>query len=193
MASPQRPEFHGISGGDASHSERQRPGHPPAGSRAKFLFAVLIVVIAVVAFLFGWGGSGGYWWHNQATPTVSSASRHLTGSGIAVLDAADKQPFIGKTFQLSNVPIQRKVSNRMFWIGSNSQTPMLVVLNGNQDHPAQFDSLHTGSAVDVAGTVTKAPSTPDAASQWQLSDPDVAQLDKDGVYILATQLDVASK
>lgn len=196
MASPQRPEFHGISGGDASRSEGQRPGHPPAGSRTKFLFAWLILVIAMAAFLYwiawGWGGTGGYWWHNRSEPAQSSASQNMTGSGLAVLDAANRQPYIGKSFQLSNVPIQRKVSKRMFWIGSNSQSPMLVVLNGNQD-PAQFSSVHAGNAVDVAGTVTKAPATPDAASQWSLSDPDLAQLDKEGVYILATQMNVVSK
>lgn len=196
MASFQRPEFHGISGGDASHSGGQRPGHPPAASRAKFLIAWLILVIAVAAFLywiaFGWGGSGGYWWHNRTVPAQSSASQPMTGSGLAVLDAADKQRFIGKSFQLSDVPIQRKVSNRMFWIGSNSQSPMLVVLNGNQN-PAQFNSLHAGNALDVAGTVMKAPATPDAASQWSLSDPDLAQLDKEGAYILATQVNIAAQ
>lgn len=196
MASPQRPDPGGISGGHASHSGGQRPGHPPAGSRAKFLFAWLILLIAVAAFLywiaFGWGGSGGYWWHNRTMPAQSSASQPMTGPGLAVLDAADKQPFIGKRFQLSGGPIQRKVSNRMFWIGSNSQSPMLVVLNGNQN-PTQFNSLTVGSAVDVAGTVMKAPTTPDAASQWSLSDPDLAQLDKEGVYILATQINIAAQ
>lgn len=189
MASPQRPEFHGISQGDASRPQGQRPGQPPAGRRVKFLIAWLIGIILIAAFFYwiawGWEGTGGYWWHHRIGTAQSSAS--MTGSGVAVLDATDKQPFIGRAFQISNVPIERKVSNRMFWIGTNSQTPMLVVLNSNQD-PAQFSSLTTGSTVDVAGTVTKAPPTPDAASQWPLNDPDLGQLEKDGAYISATQV-----
>lgn len=196
MASPQRPEFHGIPSDDDPQSRGLRPGHPPAGRRVKFLIAWLIAIILVAAFLywvaFGWGGSGGYWWHRQATPTQSSASQPMTGSGLAAMNATDRQPYIGQSFQLSNVPIQRKVSNRMFWIGPNSQSPMLVVLNGNQN-PANFNSLGTGSSIDVTGTVMKAPPTPAAASQWSLNDPDLAQLEKEGVYIQATQIYRAAK
>jgi len=191
MASPQRPEFHGVSGNDTSHSRELRPGHPPAGRRVKFLIAWLVGIILIAAFFYwiawGWEGTGGYWWNRQATSIQSSASQPMTGTGLAAMNAANKQSYIGQPFQLSNVPVQRKVSNQMFWIGSNSQSPMLVVLNGNQD-PAQFKSLTTGSMVDVTGTVTKAPPTPDAASQWPLNDPDLAQLEKDGVYIQATQI-----
>ncbi|MGH9590849.1 MAG: hypothetical protein ACRD25_10650 [Terracidiphilus sp.] len=156
--------------------------------------AWLVGVILVATFFYwiawGWEGTGGYWWRSQAAPVHSSASQPMSGSGLAVLDATDKQQFIGKGFQISNVPIQRKVSNRMFWIGTNSQSPILVVLNSNQN-PAQFNSLATGSDVNVAGTVMKAPATPDAASQWTLNDPDLAQLEKDGAYISATQVNRA--
>src|SRR6185437_9005794 len=169
MASPQRPEFHGSSGGGVSHSEGQRPGHPPAGNRVRFLVTLLIVVILLGAFFywiaFGWEGTGGYWWHPQATPTQSSASRPITGTGLAAMNATDRRPYIGQSFQLSNVPIQRKIKNQMFWIGTNSQSPILVVLNSNQN-PAQFNPLSTGNTVDVTGKVMKAPPTPDAASQW---------------------------
>src|SRR6185437_12494651 len=165
MASPQRPEFHGISGSGASPSQGPRRGHPPAGQRVKLLVTVLVAVILVGAFFywiaFGWEGTGGYWWHGQSEPAQSSTAHPMIGSGLAILNSADRQPFIGRPFQLSNVAIQRKVSNTIFWIGPNSQSPMLVVLNGNQN-PAQFRSLATGSKVDVTGTVTKAPPTPDA-------------------------------
>ena len=191
MASPQRPEFHGISGGGASRSQGQRPGHPPAGQRVKFLVTLLIAVILAGTFFywiaFGWEGTGGYWWHAQSEPAQSTTAHPMTGSGLAILNSADRKPFMGRPFQLSNVAIQRKVSNSMFWIGPNSQLPMLVVLNGNQNS-AQFQSLKTGSKIDVTGTVTKAPPTPDAASQWRLNDPDLGQLEKEGVYIQATEI-----
>lgn len=196
MASPQRPEFHGISREDASQSRGLRPGQPPAGRRVKFLIAWFIAIVLIAAFFYwiawGWEGTGGYWWHRQSIPVQSSASQPITGSGLAALNAADRKPFIGQPFHLTDVPIQRKVSNRIFWIGTNSQSPMLVVLNGNQNIE-QFGAITTGSTVDVTGTVMKAPATPDAASQWSLNDPDLAQLEKEGVYVQATQIYVAPK
>lgn len=195
MASPQRPEFHGLSD-DASRSGGQRPGRPPAKSRATFLFAWLIAVMLVAVFLYwiawGWGNSGGYWWHGQHAPVTSSSGHAVKGPGLAALDATNKQPFVGKYFQLTNVPIQRKVSERLYWIGTNDQSPMLLVLTGNQS-TANFSSLTAGSLVDVAGTVEKAPPTTDAASQWSLSEPELAQLEKQGAYLSATQMYLAPK
>lgn len=191
MASPQRPEFHGISGGDDAQSRGLRPGHEPAGRRVKFLVAWLIGIVLIAAFFYwiawGWEGTGGYWWHRQSTAVQSSASQPITGSGLAALNAADRKPYIGQPFHLTNVPVQRKVSDRIFWIGTNSQSPILVVLTGNQNIE-EFGNITTGSKVDVAGTVTKAPATPDAASQWSLNDPDLAQLEKEGVYIQASEI-----
>lgn len=192
MASPQRPEFHGIPENDRG----LRPGRPPARQRAGFLFAWLIAVLLFAAFLywvaFGWGGSGGYWWHHQETPVQSSAAHPVKGSGLAALEAEDKQPFIGKTFQVTNVPIQRKVSNRIFWIGRNSQSPMLVVFTGNGSS-GNLKSLASGTTVDIRGTIEKAPATTDAASQWPLSEPELAQLEKEGAYVRATQMTWAPK
>ena len=190
MASPQRPEFHGISGGDPSQ-RGLRPGHPPARSRATFLVGWLIAVILIAVFFYwiawGWGNSGGYWWHRQQSTATEAGGQPIKVPGVAVLDAANKQQFIDKNFQASNVPIQRKVSNRIYWIGANDQPPMLLVFSGNQE-PANFNTLKTGVLVDVAGTVVKAPPTTDAATQWSLSEPDLAQLEKEGAYVSASQL-----
>lgn len=191
MASPQRPEFHGDTGDEASRTRGARPGRPPAGRRASFLFGWLVAVILAAVFFYwiawGWGNSGGYWWHRQSAPATESAGHALKGSGIAVLDAADKQPFIGNHFQITNVPVQRKVSGHIFWIGLNSQPPMLVVLTSNQN-AATLGSLTDGSLVDVTGTVEKAPPTTQAASDWSLSENELAQLEKEGAYVRATQM-----
>lgn len=117
-------------------------------------------------------------------------SGRISGPGLSALTATNEQPYIGKPFQVNNVPVQNQVNDRVFWIGANNSTPMPVVLNSNQN-PVQFSSPTTGSTVDVAGTVTKAPATSDAASQWPLNDPDLGRLEKDGAYISATQVNRA--
>lgn len=99
---------------------------------------------------------------------------------------------MGRRFQLNNVAIQRKVSDHIYWIGANSQSPTLVVLEGNES-TATLDSLQTGRLIDVVGTVAKAPPTSDAATQWPLSEPGLAQLEKEGAYVSATQLRLAAK
>ena len=194
MASPQRPEFRGLSGAPRSGGAPQ--GNPPARSRATFLFGWLIAVVLVAIFFYwiawGWGNSGGYWWHNRSQPATTSDAHPISGAGIAALDATDKQPFVGRHFQLSNVPIQRKVSNHIYWIGPNSQRPMLLVLNGNESS-VTFSSLTPGKLVDVVGTVTKAPPVADAGTEWPLSEPGLAQLEKEGAYVSATDIHLASE
>lgn len=196
MASPQRPDYHGISGRDDPEIKGPRPGHPPARSRATFLFGWLFGVVLIGAFFYwiawGWEGTGGYWWHHQNAPVRSAYGHSMNGSGVNALNAENKQPYIDENFRISNVPIQKKVSDRIFWIGPAGRPPMLVVVTGNASS-ANLKQLTTGTLADVAGTIYKAPTAAQAESQWALNNPGLARLEKEGAYVRANEMIWASK
>lgn len=192
MASPQRPEFQGA----FDNEKGLRPGHPPARQRAGFLFAWLIAVLLFAAFLywiaFGWGGTGGYWWHHQAAPTRANNGRMIKGTGLNALNATTKTAYIDQNFQVKNVPIQKKVNDRIYWIGPSGRAPMLVVVGGNANS-TNMAQLAPGDLANVAGTIDKAPPPSQAVSQWPLSSTGLARLEKEGAYVRATQMNWASR
>lgn len=196
MASPQRPDFHGISGRDDLETKGLRPGHPPARNRATFLFSWLIGVVLLGAFFYwiawGWEGTGGYWWAHQTIPANSVNGQTMKGTGLNALNATDKRPFIDKDFQVSNVPIQQKVTDRIYWIGPKGAAPMLVVVSGNTSS-GNLKQLATGTLADVAGTIDKAPPAAQAESQWPLSRAGLARLEKEGAYVRASEMIWAQK
>lgn len=196
MAAPQRPDFHGISDRDNPEARGLRPGHPPAGNRARFLLYWLLGVILIGAFFYwiawGWEGTGGYWWHHQATPAHSENGNAIKGNGLNALNATDKQTYIDQNFQVTNVPIQQKVSDRVYWIGPAGEPPMLVVVTGNANS-ADMKQLTAGTLADVAGRISKAPPASEARSQWSLSNADLARLEKEGAYVRASEMIWASK
>lgn len=170
---------------------------------------IIIIIILVVWFGgWGWGGYGGWWWGNRNARVVEplngngnnagainngagnngmGANALPTGNGVAVLDATDKHPFIGKPFSVTNVPVQNKVNDHVLWIGTNSSTPMLVVLTG-PGNTTENANISGGNRVDITGTVQKAPPKDQAKQQWQLGDDDVNRLEQEGAYIDATQV-----
>jgi len=160
-----------------------------------------IVLIALVIWWsgWGWGGSGGWWGgRGRMVPDGSTykgmegvrgntALGAISGPGLSALTAADKQPYIGKQFQVNNAPVQSQVNDHVFWIGVNNFTPMLVVLAGSGNATANAH-IGQGTLLDVTGITQKAPPQAQAQEQWQLSDVDAAQLERQGVYIQAMQV-----
>lgn len=165
---------------------------------------IIIIFILVVWFGgWGWGGYGGWWWGNRNVRVVqplngngnnagainngAGATPLPTGNGVAVLNATDKQPFVGKPFSVGNVPVQSKVNDHVLWVGTNNSTPMLVVLTGAGNTTANA-SVSEGDRVDITGTVEKAPPKGEAQHNLQLSDDDASRLEQEGAYIQATQV-----
>jgi hypothetical protein len=130
---------------------------------------------------------------NAPTPGTPSAVVRTgpapSGPGIQVLDAANKQPFVGKHFQADNVPVERKVNDHAMWITANTTAPTLLVINGPESNSSGAQ-VQPGNAVDATGTVEKAPPSFEAKRKWDLSPEDTARLEKEGVYIQVSQLTV---
>lgn len=168
-----------------------------------WIWIVIIIILVIWFGGFGWGGYGGWWWGSRphtavvpheetggigtAQPAPAGNAAALGGSGVQILTAANKQPFINHAFNIRNVPVQQTNSNHAFWIGANNNDTMLVVLTGNQNSAANAN-LQQGQRVNVTGTVARAPSADNAKRMWSLSDDDAKRLEQQGAYIQATQV-----
>jgi hypothetical protein len=191
---------------------RERVGY----SVAWWWWLWVLILIAIVWFGgWGWGGYGGWWWAANRRRTVVVVQP--AGSGIAVLNASNKAAFVGQQFDLSNVPVTKKVSNRVFWVGTNNSAPTLLVLTaatGNGAQPSNATevsnnnhSANTGGAgndtgssayngngtaphqiISAKGTVEKAPEAEQAKREWNLSDSGTKRLENQGAYMQATEL-----
>jgi hypothetical protein len=111
----------------------------------------------------------------------------ISGPGLSALTATNKHPYIGKRFQVNDVPVQNLVNEHVLWIGAHNSTPMLLVLAGN-GNTASNAHINHGSLIDVMGTVEKAPPLAQAKHQWSLSGGDAAKLERQGAYIRAAQV-----
>lgn len=149
----------------------------------------ILIIIAIIWFGgWGWGGYGG-WWRGRPYGTGAQivGSVMPSGPGLAVLNATDKLPFIGKPFQVSNVTVQNKVGNQGLWIGSHNGSPMLVTLTG-LDNSAANANIRQGDVVSVTGMVEKAPPANQAKQQWSLNNDGGKRLEQQGAYIQAAQV-----
>lgn len=143
----------------------------------------VMIIIGIVWFGgWGWGGYGGWW---RTRPQVVIVQPEVSGSGITILNANNKQAFVGQAFDLRNIPVQRKISNQVFWVGVNNSTPMLVVLKVNNSGNG---NIQPGSHVSLSGTVQKAPSQTAAKQEWKLSDNGAKRLETEGAYVQATEV-----
>lgn len=110
-----------------------------------------------------------------------------TGTGLAVLESADKVSFLGQPFNVDDVQVLKKAGNRAFFIGTPTAaaagnatyaSSMLLLL------PSDYQQgLHAGEYVDVRGTVRKAPSASQAKKMWHLTSGSASQLEINKAYI----------
>lgn len=215
MASPQQrpdPDQNRRDYEDLQRARMERRAATGAGFAWWWFFWVIIIALAIWWAGWGWGGSGGWWWGGRtrnapaygtnATPGTNNTApgnangansapggsqAAITGPGLSVLNATDKNQYIGKPFQINNVPVQNQINNHAMWIGANNGAQMLVVLTGNGNMAANAH-ISQGSLINVTGTVEKAPPQAQAKSQWKLSDDDASQLERQGAYVQATQV-----
>lgn len=199
MASPQRPHPDEPRR-SYDELERDRIDRRAVGTGAGFawwwVFWIVIIALAIWWAGWGWGGSGGRWWSGRGRTTPAYGTTNpgtganqavVGGPGLSALTATNKHLYIGKPFQVNNVPVQNEVNDHVLWIGTGNSTPMLVVLTGNGNTAANAQ-IGQGTLVDVTGSMRKAPPQVQAQQQWQLSGNDAAQLERQGAYIQATQV-----
>jgi hypothetical protein len=190
---------------------RRRQSGGGAAWRSLWLWPVVIVLIALcwVGF-WGWGSYGGWWSRSRNQGSVQSntqqgnlpanqgpgaagspvqngetAESNGATSGAAILDATNKRAYVGEPFELV-VPVLRKVSDSVFWVGTSEAAPMLVVLANAAERPNN-SSIHPGERMDIVGTVEQPPATEQAMKNWHLDRSAVGKLEDQGAYVKAAQ------
>lgn len=189
---------------ERSRMQARRPGIG-SGWRTLWIWPVVIVLILLVWFGFwGWGAYGGWFWsrrHEGANNVVTTANNRVPNpnnqpeavnkqnlqNGSAVLNAANKQQYIGQSFEIVRTTVLKKVSDSVFWLGNkNDPAPLLVVLS-NPPQNASNPPISVGEPVDVVGQVQKAPTLHDAEQTWHLSSNGAQRVEHEGAYIEASQ------
>ena len=201
MASPQRQFSAEIDSPPAPQPQlhQQPPALPSTRRRWRYGYSwILLPLILGFWYVgFGWGNSGGWiWGHHDASVAVADES-DLSGSGLVILEVANKQDYIGQSFQIQNVSVDHWSGSRAVWIGSrHSYLPMLLIFPAPSPLAPKVAGATGGSGafpatgakvqhLNVTGKLMKAPPTAQAQQQWNLSDEDVDQLEEEGVYIQA--------
>lgn len=145
--------------------------------------------IVIFAAAIGWGVwgavNGNGWWFVGRPGPGSVHAPPMNGPGVAVLQSPNKQTYVGQKFQANFVPVQKKISNRVFWVGAKNATPTLVVIekNGTAD---KNGAIQKGNLIDITGTVAKAPPQAQAQQRWNLSSNGSARLERQGGYVDAS-------
>lgn len=196
MALPQRREEDPIEQqplGDVRETDREVGGG--WWTRLWIWLVIAAAIVCCIWIAWGFGGSGGWWWGNRnhapvanlVTSGPAGTNPLPTGSGVAVLNAGNKQAYIGKAFDARNVTVQSMVNNNAMWVGSQNSSMLLIMAGAISDSAANAH-IAQGEAINVTGTVEKAPPAAQAKSRWNLSDSDVNRLEQQGAYIQANQV-----
>lgn len=197
MALPQRKEEEPVEPqrplGDVREVDREVGGG--AWSRLWIWIIIAAAIVCIIWIAWGFGGTGGWWWGNRnhqpvanlVTSGPAGTNPLPTGSGVAVLNAGNKQAYIGKPFDARNVTVQNMVNDNAMWVGGQN-SPMLLILGGAVNGSAANAHIAQGEAINVTGTVEKAPPAAQAKGQWNLSDDDVNRLEQQGAYIQANEV-----
>lgn len=168
----------------------------------------VIIALAVWWAGWGWGGTGGWWWgrsaHSEVIPappgakttntlanagaqptagkTLGGGPQPMSGDGLQIITAEDKQPLVGHKLAANDLPVYQMVTDRVLWIGE--KYPILAVVAGN----GPTTGISRGKLVDAIGTVKKAPPASRARRDWKLDAGDTSRLEKQGVYLDVSQL-----
>lgn len=160
-----------------------------SGWRFGFWWLWILVIVGIWYVGFGWGDHGGWFRAGRRAANVQPTNdAQLSGPGLPILNANNKQNYVGQAFEIRNVPVEKRAGNQAMWIGSaTNSTPMLLVATGAANNAASAAIL-PGQRVDANGKVVKAPPAAEAKQEWSLSDNGVQQLEQEGAYIAATQV-----
>ena len=149
----------------------------------------VIFILIIVGWFGGWGwGEYGGWWGWGGAPTRTAQQLTRTANPNAILDATNRQAFLGQTIGVTNTQVLHKVNDAEFWVGPRDEQSLFVVLAG-ADNSTKNAGVGEGDQVNVTGSVQKAPSPQQAKQQWHLDDDTVKRLENQAVFLSATQVE----
>ena len=124
-----------------------------------------------------------------AKPAQASVPGVPLSDVVAFAAAADPLTFVGRKAKLTNVPVQKVLSDRAFFVGPTAQQQMLVLLDKGMDAGAGGASKVTiaaGQPVSLVGVVEKMPTQEAISQQYQITGPDYTSIQDQKAYLHAT-------
>ena len=103
--------------------------------------------------------------------------------------APDATAFIGRKAKLTNVPVQKVITDRAFFVGPSAQQQMLVLLDKGMDAGANGGkkvTVATGRPVSLIGVVEAMPTQEAITQTYGVSGADYAALQSQKAYLHAT-------
>ncbi len=124
-----------------------------------------------------------------AKPAEASVPGVPLSDVVTFAAAADPLSFVGRKAKLTNVAVQKVISDRAFFVGPTPQQQMLVLLDKGMDAGASGANKVTvaaGQPVSLIGVVEKMPTQEAISQQYQISGDNYAAIQSQKAYLHAT-------
>ena len=124
-----------------------------------------------------------------AKPAQASVPGVPLSDVVTFATAADPLSLVGRKAKLTNVPVQKVLSDRAFFVGPTAQQQMLVLLDKGMDAGASGASKVTiaaGQPVSLVGVVEKMPTQEAISQQYQISGDNYTAIQDQKAYLHAT-------
>ena len=124
-----------------------------------------------------------------AKPAEASVPGVPLSDVVTFAAAADPLSFVGRKAKLTNVAVQKVISDRAFFVGPTPQQQMLVLLDKGMDAGASGANKVTvaaGQPVSLIGVVEKMPTQEAISQQYQISGDNYAALQSQKACLHAT-------
>ncbi len=124
------------------------------------------------------------------TAAASPAATEPITDVVVIATAPNKQSFVNRQVEFTNVPVQSVVGDRTFWVGSGNNERLFVVLDEALDNGRTEKNLkvNAGQTLMIRGLIRSLPSTQEAQKQWGLSAAEAEALRNQQVYLQASQV-----
>ena len=124
-----------------------------------------------------------------AKPAQASVPGVPLSDVVAFATAADATTFIGRKAKLTNVQVQKVITDRAFFVGPSAQQQMLILLDKGMDAGAGAGNKVTitaGQPVSLIGVVEALPTQEAVNQTYGVSAMDYASLQSQKAYLHAT-------
>ena len=124
-----------------------------------------------------------------AKPAQASVPGVPLSDVVAFAAATDPLSYVGQKAKLTNVVVQKVLSDRAFFVGPTAQQQMLVLLDKGMDAGASGASkvtIATGQPVSLVGIVEKLPTQEAISQQYQISGANYTAIQDQKAYLHAT-------
>ncbi len=124
-----------------------------------------------------------------AKPDEASASGVLMSDVVPFATATDPLTFVGRRAKLTNVPVQKVLSDRVFFVGPTPQQQMLVLLDKTMDagtNGASKVTIAAGQPVSLVGVVEKMPAQDAISQKYQISGANYTAIQDQKAFLHAT-------